>query len=99
MRGGPLRLFYHRNIYDVERMDAMFLKAMVQNIEHHRKNCGSYAKILDFYGFSTDEIASSEDLYKLPPLPTLFLKKHELSSMKKKMIFTSTTSGTSGAVS
>lgn len=94
-----LRLFYKRNIYDVERTDAMFLKAMIRNIKHHQKHCGPYANVLDYYGFAVEKIRSSEDLHKLPPIPTLFLKKHELSSMKKKMIFSSTTSGTSGKVS
>lgn len=93
------KLFYHRKIYDTEGTDALFVQAMLENVAHHQANCPEYAAILENRGFSFDGVRSIEDLYKIPPIPTLFLKKHTLYSTDKKLLLQSTTSGTSGTVS
>ena len=97
--GSMFRLFYHRGIYDVEKTDALFTKALSENISHHRAHCPEYAEILDRQGFAVESIKTIDDIHKLPPLPTLFLKKHTLYSGSEKLLFESTTSGTSGTVS
>lgn len=95
-----LKLFCHRNIYDLEHTDDLFLRAILENVMHHQNNCPDYAKILSHCGFSLDEVKTTEDLYKIPPIPTLFLKNHTLYSTKQKhLLLRSTTSGTSGKVS
>lgn len=93
------RLFYHRKIYDIEGTDSVFLTAFRENVNHHRSHCPAYASILKNQGFSPDSLQSMDDLYKVPPIPTLFLKRHTLYSTPKKLLFSSTTSGTSGTVS
>ena len=93
------KLFCHRKIYDVEATDSLFLKAILENVEYHREHCPEYAAILDDQKFSCENVKSVDDLYKIPPIPTLFLKKHTLCSTDKKLLFSSTTSGTSGTVS
>lgn len=94
-----IKLFYHRKLYDMENTDTLFLKAFIKNVNHHYNNCPKYKLILDNKGFSLSDIHSIQDLHKVPPIPTLFLKKHTLCSTNKKLMFTSTTSGTSGSVS
>lgn len=94
-----LRLFYHRGLYDGERTEGLFVRAMRENVEHHRAHCPAYAEILNRQGFSPDRIRTAADLCEIPPLPTLFLKRHTLLSTDKKLHLTSTTSGTSGQVS
>ena len=91
-----IRLFYQRKIYDMERTDPLFLKAIRDNVAHHQKNCPEYEAILEQQGFSLDSVQTMDDLYKIPPIPTLFLKRHTLYSTHKKLRMRSTTSGTSG---
>ena len=91
-----MRLFYQRKIYDVEKTDPLFLAAIRDNVSHHQKSCPEYAAILEQQGFSLDSVQSMDDLHKIPPIPTLFLKRHTLYSTHKKLLMRSTTSGTSG---
>ena len=94
------RLFCHRNIYDLEGTDDIFYHAILENAEYHMKRCPDYAKILSRRGFSPDDVRSIEDIGKIPPIPTLFLKNHTLySAPQKHLMLKSTTSGTSGKVS
>jgi len=94
------RLFYHKSIYDLEGTNDLFLNAVIKNVRHHMKKCPDYAKILSLRDFSPDEIKTIEDIYKIPPIPTAFLKNHTLySAQQKRLMLRSTTSGTSGRVS
>lgn len=94
------RLFFQKNIYNLKNTDDLFLNAILENINHHTNNCTDYAKILSQQGFSIKDVKTIEDIYKIPPIPTLFLKNHTLySSPKNKLMLKSTTSGTSGKVS
>ncbi|MHC1694845.1 MAG: acyl-protein synthetase [Eubacteriales bacterium] len=93
-------MFYHRNIYDLDGTNTVFISAIKDNVRHHRNQCLEYAAILARQGFSEDSLITSDDLYRIPPIPTLFLKNHTLSSSpKEKLMLKSTTSGTSGKVS
>ncbi len=94
------RLFYQRKIYDGEKTDALFIRAIVENLRHHQARCPEYANILERRSFSPYDIKTSSDLHKIPPIPTLFLKNHPLySAPRERLMFKSTTSGTSGKVS
>lgn len=94
------KLFYHKGIYDLENTNDLFVKAILENVRHHQVNCPEYAEILWRRGFSPDDVVTVKDIYKIPPIPTLFLKNHTLySSPKDNLMFRSTTSGTSGRVS
>ncbi len=94
-----LRLFYHRRLYDLTSTDGLFFRAMTDNVRHHTARCPEYAAILESRGFSPDGLTGPGDLHKIPPLTTLYLKRHTLYSTQKKLMFQSTTSGTSGRVS
>ncbi|WMJ77709.1 MULTISPECIES: LuxE/PaaK family acyltransferase [unclassified Sedimentibacter] len=94
------RLFFQKNIYNLKDTDSLFHNAILENINHHTNNCTDYAKILSQQGFSIKDVKTIEDIYIIPPIPTLFLKNHTLySSPKNKLMLKSTTSGTSGKVS
>jgi len=94
------RLFYHRNLYDIEGTNELFVKAMYENVRHHQNKCPEYARLLVQQGFSPDNLKTIQDLSRIPPIPTLFLKQHTLySSSPDHLILKSTTSGTSGKTS
>ena len=94
------RLFFHRKLYDFENTDVLFVKAILENVRHHQLHCPEYAKILSRRNFSPDDVRTVDDLFKIPPIPTLFLKKHTLCSVPmNRLLLKSTTSGTSGQVS
>lgn len=94
------KLFYQKNIYDLKKTDDLFVKSLIENVRHHQLHCPEYAEILIRRNFSPDEIVSVNDIYRLPPIPTMFFKNHTLhSSSHKRLLFQSTTSGTSGKVS
>lgn len=94
------RLFSVRKIYDPDKSDALFVKAMRDNCRYQYKRCREYREILDREGFSPDDIKTSIDLARLPFLPTLYLKRHRLTSMSaRRLILKVTSSGTSGAKS
>jgi phenylacetate-coenzyme A ligase PaaK-like adenylate-forming protein len=99
-KNAALRLFFHRNIYDLPPTDDLFVAAMKQSVLYHVANCPDYAKIVDAANFDIDSVQTVDDLYKIPVLPTLFLKRHPLLSVPmEKLWFRSYTSGTSGKTS
>lgn len=88
------KIFSYKNIYDLEGTDEMFLMSMRESIAFHRKHCQDYDKILRHFDF--DEL-KMKDISEIPPLTTMFLKRHGLYSMSMdKMVIKSETSGTSG---
>ncbi len=61
---------------------------------HHYHNCNEYAKIIDGFGVSLDQINS---YYDIPFLPVRLFKKYDLFSIKKEdIVKTMTSSGTTG---
>lgn len=91
------RLFKYKKLYDLEGSDPLFLEVMKQNIDFHNQNCHDYSRILSRQGFEANDLKTIDDLHLIPPIPTMFYKSHELSSMPdSKMLIKSTTSGTSG---
>lgn len=94
------RLFYRRGLYNTEATNNLFVRAMIENVRHHQAHCPEYADILLRQGFAPDDIKSIDDLWKIPPIPTLYLKRHTMYSASPGHLFMkSTTSGTSGRTS
>lgn len=94
------KLFSVKEPFDTENTKEIFLKAVRENCEFHYHHCSEYKKILDRMNFSPSDLKTYEDIAKIPPIPTLFFKKHKIFSMPKKRIFlTATSSGTSGKFS
>lgn len=74
-----------------------FVRAVKEMTEYHIKHNEKYAKICSSAGFSPEMLKDEQDLRKLPFIPTLTLKKHELFSNDGKGIFVkATSSGTGG---
>lgn len=91
------KLFTHRKLYDHAATDRIFMKAVRKNIAFHLRRCPEYAAILTRKGLRPGQLRTIFDLYKLPPLPTLYLKTHRLRSMPdKQLLLRSTSSGTTG---
>lgn len=91
------KLFSIRKLYDIEKTDALFVNAVKENITYHIQNCSEYAEILKRAGFEETDLQTIEDLHKIPAIPTLFYKSHELFSIPfEKLKLKSTTSGTKG---
>ena len=98
--GYGMRLFYYPRIYDLENTDSLFVQAVQENIHYHMLRCPEYAEVLFERHFCLDDIQTIHDLYKIPPIPTLFLKNHTLySGSSERLLLKSTTSGTSGKAS
>lgn len=94
------KLFKHKDIYNLEKTDQLFVDAMRENACFHYKNCDDYKRVLDEFGFNPESLTTKEDLAKLPFLPTLYLKHHHLQSVPlRKQVIKATSSGTSGSMS
>jgi Coenzyme F390 synthetase len=91
------KIFTHRDLYDLEKTDNYFLNAVRESILFHEANCPEYAKILQHRNFNIECLESISDLYRIPVIPTLFLKSHQLFSLpKNKLMISATSSGTKG---
>ncbi|MBO4675970.1 MAG: acyl-protein synthetase [Oscillospiraceae bacterium] len=91
------RLFRRRRVYDEAGTEALFLRAMGENVKRHYARCPEYRAILDSAGFSPEELRRREDLAKLPFLTTLYLKRHVLLSVpERKLLVRADSSGTGG---
>lgn len=94
------QLYHYPDIYNHGATEHLFFSAVRQNVEFHRKNNLLYKRILDSRSFSAKELKSMEDLYKIPPIPTLFFKSHTLWTMKERHLAVhATSSGTGGTKS
>ncbi len=70
---------------------------MKSNIVFHMQNCPEYKRILDNLNFDFDLINDINDLHKIPPLPTSYLKNNSiLSKPYSKLLIKTTSSGTGG---
>jgi len=91
------KLFKHKRPYDLARSDDAFVNAARENAIFHIKNNEKYAKICEIDGFSPDDIKSIDDIYRIPPIPTLYYKRNEIFTMPDSRFQVHTTSsGTSG---
>ena len=96
--GAREKLFRWKDPYDTEGTEAVFLAAMRENASYSYAHCPAYRAILDDQGFPPEDLRSTEDLARLPFLPTAFLKAHRLFSMpRSRMLIRAASSGTSGA--
>lgn len=94
------RLFRLRHPFDTAQSDELFVRAVRENCAYHYAHCPEYKKILDDAGFTPDDLQVYDDIGRLPPIPTLFFKRHHPFSMpKRRMLIRATSSGTSGQYS
>lgn len=91
------KLFFSNGIYNLQPTDNVFIKAMKENISFHIKNCSEYKEIMRNFDFDLNSLKTIADLYKIPPLPTSYLKNHSLFSKPyKRFLIKTTSSGTGG---
>lgn len=94
------KLFHYPHPYEIEQTQSLFVEAIKENTMHHYYKCSDYRRILNEKGFDPQTIQTREDLIRIPLIPTLYFKHHDLTSIpEKKMIIKATSSGTSGKVS
>lgn len=70
-----LNFFWNKDIYAQNESSKLFLRAMRENISFHKAHCPEYRAILEAMDFDEDILRSEGKLYRIPPLPTLFLKE------------------------
>lgn len=91
------KLFKLRNPYKQLKKDSLFLNALKENIEYNINHCQKYDNLLKQLNFKIEDVKSEKDIANIPPLPTLYLKEHQLFSIPfEKCLIKSETSGTSG---
>ncbi len=91
------KLFTKQTLYDHKGTDKLFLKAVKMNVAFHLIHCPKYAAILTSRHFKLNQVKSYDDLYKLPPIPTLYYKTHRFYSIPEdKLLIKATSSGTKG---
>ena len=89
------KLFRWRSPYDLEGAGPLFAAAMAENARFQAEHCPDYARILREQG-----VTDLTDPMSLPPLPTLYFKRHALFSLPEgKLLIKATSSGTSGSMS
>ena len=92
------KLFWLSRPYDLPGSDGRFLRAVRDNCAYHIRHCPAYRRICEAEGFSPNRLNTIDDLEKIPVLPTLFFKRHHVSSMPAwRQAFQVTSSGTSGS--
>lgn len=91
------KLFTKKNPYKLDdKNNELFFLAVKENFVYQYNHCDEYRRIMDKKGFNPDCLKSYEDIAKIPPIPTLYFKTHQMFSMKKnRRLITATSSGTS----
>ena len=91
------KLFLHRDPYDAQKTADLFLAAVRENVALHRTRCPAYADILKRFGFDPNDVRGEADVWRIPPIPTLYFKRHDLFSIDPETAkVKATSSGTSG---
>ena len=91
------KLFTHKSLYDHQSTNECFKNTIKANVYFHIRHCKEYRKILRTRKYRLKDIREISDLYKVPPIPTLYFKHNSIKSMPyNKMIIKATSSGTKG---
>lgn len=94
------RLFKVNNPFDTHSTEELFFQAVKESFEYHYNNCPDYKSIMQNLDFAPANLRGSDDLGKIPFLPTVFFKNHRMFSMPSyKMLVKATSSGTKGKFS
>jgi phenylacetate-coenzyme A ligase PaaK-like adenylate-forming protein len=86
-----------KNLYNLPKNDSRFFSDITKTVAFHSAHCAEYERLLQLLKYNDRTIASYDDLYALPSIPTLYLKNHPMYSLPpEKAIIKGTTSGTGG---
>ena len=93
-----ITLFTGKNPYVAD--EGVFLDELRRHVRFHVEHCSVYALLLKKSSFTPEQVAREEDVHRIPPLTTLYLKRNRLLSMpERKLLLQATSSGTRGSVS
>ena len=93
------QLFRWLDPYDLAGTEGLFAAALAESAQRQAAGCPDYARILALRGYDRAALEAG-DLSALPPIPTLYCKRHLLLSVpEKKLLVRATSSGTGGTVS
>ena len=98
IRKAVKKLFKTRNPYDREKNDPLFLRSIKETTKDLMQENEAYHTLCKAACFTPDSLLNEQELPKIPVLPTLFLKRNDIST-KRKALVEVTSSGTSGTVS
>ncbi len=87
------RLFSVKDPYGADT-DKLFTNALRENFMFQTERCREYKAIAEHEGITAESISGASSL---PPIPTLFFKRHKLKSCRA--LITATSSGTGGQFS
>ena len=91
------KLFRWRDPYDLAGTEDLFAAAMAENAALQAAGCPDYRRILALRGL---EDLTGVSPAALPPIPTLYFKRHVLLSVpESRLLIRATSSGTSGFMS
>lgn len=91
------KLFKYNKIYDHEGSEKLFIDAMIESVEHHRKHCDFYNKLLINRDFNIKNIITINDITSIPAIPANLFKYHKVLSINSSDIEVhATSSGTLG---
>jgi len=77
--------------------EQLFVSAMLESVEWHRRGSEFYQKVLNMRGFDPSRVRTLADLELIPSIPAAFFKSHELLSVPKvSSLMHFTSSGTTG---
>lgn len=97
MPDARIALFARRRIYDLAGTEDLFVRAVRDNVAHHRDHCPFYADLLSSRAFSLDSIRNAADCAYIPVIPASFFKYHVALSMDEADTHIyATSSGTQG---
>lgn len=94
------KLFFSRDPYKAPKDGRLFIKCVLENLNFQIANCPEYAAICEHFNFKPELIKSEEDLWRIPPVTTNYLKRNNLFSMSDSALkIKVTSSGTGGSKS
>ena len=93
-----LKKLYSKNPYNDKGSNQYFLDGIRDTTRRFFNQSDYYQKICELHHFQIEDIKTMEDLYKIPPIPTLFFKRNDIS-IEHNSIIEVTSSGTSGKCS
>ena len=89
--------FLNKDPYDLEGTSAAFVRAVRENVRFQLRSNAPYREIVRRSGFRPEELRTEADLWKVPPLPSLYFKRNHIFSVpEEKFFIRATSSGTSG---
>lgn len=93
------KLFRYKKPYDVKGTNQLFADAIRENTIHHMAHSKDYKEIMQQFDYHAEDIKTIDDIHKIPFIPTLYFKRHDLHSMPyKRMAIKATSSGTSSGL-